>query len=603
MLITIGLLMSINLLAAEDVILKTIDFTSETWLSKATNGVIATPAATGKSDPNFSITSSPQVYLFSGETADISYNNAGDGTVTFSSDNENVATVSADGKITAKNVGNATITATLAETDNFDGGEKTISVIVKPNYNASINVYAHFESRVENSKEGFFSLTENNGVTTQYNRKYTGTYNGKTYTQGLKMQNGTTIKFTTLTDGDVVVVQSIATLKNLIKIDGKNFVNDYGVKSYYYDDLANNVRIYTIRNLASGTHTITRTSELGILYVGAYDPSIPSVVYNWPNIGTTTAHGTATVTDNVNVKGVSTPGIKFANGLSPENYVEITVDGGFKAGDIISFSGCIYNNNTSRDGAIAIAKDAADGELLLSKSELFNNTYQTSVSLTQGTFTLTTDATSLIIGRAPSGLTSATATWLTQLTVKRAATIATINLNEDGYATFSSAFDVKIQGANAYTAKVEEETIVCSKIEDNIIPAYNGVLLYGEPNTEVKAIYNETSATISSASNQLMPTTTAEGLAPVTSALVLNGNTFMQYSGSTFLADKAYLPYTQENVATPMRIVIESNPTNAKAVEAKAETRDTTTYNIAGQRVSPNAKGLIITGGKKFINN
>ena len=181
-------------------------------------------------------------------------------------------------------------------------------------------------------------------------------------------------------------------------------------------------------------------------------------------------------------------------------------------------------------------------------------------------------------------------------------TLPIVTLNGEGYATFSCEIPVSIDGANAYTATVSDNKIVCSSVADNKIPAYSGVLIYGEPNAAVTLTHDATANTLD-ASNQLMPTTTAEGLAPVTSALVLNGNTFMQYSGSTFLADKAYLPYTQENVANSMRIVIESNPTNAKAVEAKAETRDTTTYNIAGQRVSPNAKGLIITGGKKFINN
>lgn len=181
-------------------------------------------------------------------------------------------------------------------------------------------------------------------------------------------------------------------------------------------------------------------------------------------------------------------------------------------------------------------------------------------------------------------------------------TLPIVTLNGEGYATFSCEIPVSINGANAYTATVSDNKIVCSSVADNKIPAYSGVLIYGEPNAAVTLTHDATANTLD-ASNQLMPTTTAEGLAPVTSALVLNGNTFMQYSGSTFLADKAYLPYTQENVANSMRIVIESNPTNAKAVEAKAETRDTTTYNIAGQRVSPNAKGLIITGGKKFINN
>ncbi len=51
----------------------------------------------------------------------------GDGTVTYASGNENVATVDAEGKVTIVGVGSATITATVADTDNCTYAVKTAS--------------------------------------------------------------------------------------------------------------------------------------------------------------------------------------------------------------------------------------------------------------------------------------------------------------------------------------------------------------------------------------------------------------------------------------------------------------------------------------------
>lgn len=56
--------------------------------------------------------------------------NTGSGTVTYTSSNTDVATVDSDGKVTAKAVGSATITATIAETTNYWGNTATASFTV-----------------------------------------------------------------------------------------------------------------------------------------------------------------------------------------------------------------------------------------------------------------------------------------------------------------------------------------------------------------------------------------------------------------------------------------------------------------------------------------
>ena len=119
--------------------------------------------------------------------------------------------------------------------------------------------------------------------------------------------------------------------------------------------------------------------------------------------------------------------------------------------------------------------------------------------------------------------------------------LGTTNLNSKGYATFSYASDVEVEGADVYTAVKNGNKISCTKVEQ-VVPAYNGVILKGEPNAEVTLNYIYTGQD-ELAGNELKATTTATGTAASETALVLSGNIFMNYTGGDFVADKAYMPY------------------------------------------------------------
>ena len=226
---------------------------------------ITTPEASGKEDP--SLTATPvSATLSVGGTQQITASATSTGAITYTSSNTNVATVNASGLVTAVGIGNATITTSVAETDDYDGDSKLTSITVK-SAAVTANKYATLNGSLVNSPEGFVAVNETT-ATTEYNTKYKGSYNGTSFTSGLKMQNGTSVDFTTSSVCDLVVVQSIASNpNNLIKIDGTTFATNYDDVSYY-DDAANNVRVYVVKNLAAGDHSITRTSELGLLYVG-----------------------------------------------------------------------------------------------------------------------------------------------------------------------------------------------------------------------------------------------------------------------------------------------------------------------------------------------
>jgi len=129
------------------------------------------------------------------------------------------------------------------------------------------------------SKVGKFALSG----TYSYNAKFKDcTYQGTTYTQGLKMESGggnpATITWTSGATGGnttkVTIVQSTsddATKNNTIKFDDTelaiNGSTDISPKVYKVTEIANG-RVYTIKNVGEGSHTITRGSgETGILFV------------------------------------------------------------------------------------------------------------------------------------------------------------------------------------------------------------------------------------------------------------------------------------------------------------------------------------------------
>ena len=83
-----------------------------------------------------------------------------DGAITYTSSNEEVATIAADGKVTALKVGETTITATIAETEDFKSttAEVTLAVVDARDFVTEITALA--PTTVYVGQEGTFTLTE-----------------------------------------------------------------------------------------------------------------------------------------------------------------------------------------------------------------------------------------------------------------------------------------------------------------------------------------------------------------------------------------------------------------------------------------------------------
>ena len=113
------------------------------------------------------------------------------------------------------------------------------------------------------SENGYFSFGDENNKH-NFNGKFTGTYNGVTYTHGLKMEGTTLIQFTTTASNSTVLIAQSTWSDKTLKFDDSEL--DVSTASTPAD--SEGVRLYTIAGVGAGTHRITRgNGESGVFYV------------------------------------------------------------------------------------------------------------------------------------------------------------------------------------------------------------------------------------------------------------------------------------------------------------------------------------------------
>ncbi len=197
------------------------------------------------------------------------------------------------------------------------------------------------------------------------------------------------------------------------------------------------------------------------------------------------------------------------------------------------------------------------------------------------------------------------------LTTEMATVPVTIGVS--GYASYCSSYalDFTETGVTAYTAKVEGEKVVLTKVTDNIVPANEGVVLRGAQND-----YNIPVATTDDSfdfsENQMV------GVVQRTQVVwnvggkynyILQQGQFNKANDGYLKANRAYLSTTY-NVdapgAKPLTIVFDGDEEGEetdgiKSVQGSGFTVNGEAYNLSGQRVGADYKGLVIINGKKVI--
>lgn len=178
---------------------------------------------------------------------------------------------------------------------------------------------------------------------------------------------------------------------------------------------------------------------------------------------------------------------------------------------------------------------------------------------------------------------------------------ASITLNSYGYNTYSNANTVTVSGAVAYTCTVNNETKkVVLKELGTVVPAGQGVLLKGEANGTVSFAFGGEEPVI--AQNDFQPVLKAVATPADKAIYVLNGNQFKKYTGATLVANKAYIELGTGTAAAALSIEWDGGTTGIGGIEESVVDDNIPVYNLNGQRVGMNTKGIIIKNGKKIIN-
>ena len=247
----------------------------------------------------------------------------------------------------------------------------------------------------------------------------------------------------------------------------------------------------TITGVAAGTANITVSQAADDSYVAGeavievevIDPAAPVVLVNWNTKGNFTYTNSETGTVKVKTNTTTIDGIKFSSTTTEtegvyDKVVAVTVDGGFKAGDVVTIAGC-YNNSSEKDAFLGISTDTEGKEVAISDALI--NGRLVDDDPTELVYVLQQDASVIYIGRATG---SATTSYATKIIVTRAPAGATetISIPEAGVLTYVTQNPVdfsSIDGTIKAYVVTATSTTSATTAEVAAVPAGTPLLIKG----------------------------------------------------------------------------------------------------------------------------
>lgn len=199
------------------------------------------------------------------------------------------------------------------------------------------------------------------------------------------------------------------------------------------------------------------------------------------------------------------------------------------------------------------------------------------------------------------------------LTITRPSSDFVLKTEDTDYYTLYLDYNATIPtGVTAYTGKLnaDESKVNVTPVTGNVLPANTAVLV----KTTTAGSYtfaktDETADEITGNDLEGVAVETAVSDVEVTGKTLLTLGTldgvvgFRRPSYTNLEANKAYILVNNQTSEKQSVIGIGTggDTTGITGIQTDTQAGDTTTYNIAGQRVNDNAKGLLIRNGKKFI--
>ncbi|MDY5631512.1 MAG: hypothetical protein SPF56_03295 [Bacteroidaceae bacterium] len=170
------------------------------------------------------------------------------------------------------------------------------------------------------------------------------------------------------------------------------------------------------------------------------------------------------------------------------------------------------------------------------------------------------------------------------------------------YATLYAPFALQISGATAYTAKVNDakSALVLTEVPNGLIPANTGVVVVADADT-----YSVTpvQSALSSIDTDLVGVNAATTWDSDNLSLGRNNGVagFYKWNGTTLAANKAYLPASKLSESGARGLAFDFGGTTAIQGVETQNGKTGKVYNLQGQQVGDNYRGIVIVNGKKVI--
>ena len=182
---------------------------------------------------------------------------------------------------------------------------------------------------------------------------------------------------------------------------------------------------------------------------------------------------------------------------------------------------------------------------------------------------------------------------------------ATLTTAASGFATYAADYDVDYSaaGLKAYAITLDDAAKTVKYTEaTGVVPAGKAVLVKGESKTEYTLAPAKEDAADFTTDLQISDgNVTTEGGLYYAFATVDGKSGFKKLAdGLTIPAKKGYLILSAASAKS--FFAFDETTTGINEIEAEAAQDNAAIYNLAGQRVSKDYKGVVIKNGKKFLN-
>ena len=337
--------------------------------------------------------------------------------------------------------------------------------------------------------------------------------------------------------------------------------------------------------------------------------------------------GTTTI-DAVKIKTNTTsiPGIKFANSYSTEgasngNHAELTVEGGFKAGDVITIAGAFNNSDDTKTSKVDIFTLDGTTPTVLFTTQQFINGRLVDDDPVEETYTLEADAEKLYLGRNGN-----TGTFVTTLKVVRGGTETTIGGGGDpvepaGEIDFPTSQDgITVSGTTTFDAvKIKTNTTSIPGIKFANSYSAEGVSNGNHAELTVEGGFKAGDVFIiagafnnsDDSKTSKVDIFTLDGTTPTalfTTQQFINGRLVddepvEETYTLTVDADKLYLGRNGNTGTFVTRLLVTRGGGETGIVELPVNIKyNGAIYNLQGQKVDASYRGVVIMNGKKIVN-